>query len=61
MKIVKCDNAQLEVVKELAYAIWPSAYAEILSKEQLVYMLDRFYNLEALQQQVENGQQFYSW
>ena len=59
MKIVKCDNAQLEVVKQLAYAIWPSAYAEILSQEQLTYMLDRFYNLEALQQQVENGQQFY--
>ena len=59
MKIVKCDNAQLEVVKQLAYAIWPSAYAEILSQEQLTYMLDRFYNLEALLNQAESGQQFY--
>lgn len=59
MKIVKCDYTQLEVIKELAYAIWPYAYAEILSKEQLVYMLDRFYNPEALLKQAENGQQFY--
>lgn len=59
MRIVKCDRNQLEVVKDLAYAIWPSAYAEILSKEQLTYMLERFYNLEALQLQAENGQQFY--
>lgn len=59
MKIVKCDYTQLEVIKELAYAIWPSAYAEILSKAQLVYMLGRFYNLNALQQQAQNGQQFY--
>jgi ribosomal protein S18 acetylase RimI-like enzyme len=59
MKIVKCDGNLLEVVKKLAYAIWPSAYAEILSKEQLTYMLERFYNLEALQLQAENGQQFY--
>ena len=45
MKIVKCDGNLLEVVKKLADVIWPSAYAEILSKEQLTYMLERFYNL----------------
>ena len=59
MEIVKCDGNLLEMLKKLAYAIWPSAYAEILSKEQLTYMLERFYNLEALQLQAMNGQQFY--
>ena len=59
MKIVKGDGNLLEVVKKLADVIWPSAYAEILSKEQLTYMLERFYNLEALQLQAMNGQQFY--
>ena len=59
MKIVKCDGNLLEVVKKLADVIWPSAYVEILSKEQLTYMLERFYNLEALQLQAMNGQQFY--
>ncbi|MFD2910107.1 GNAT family N-acetyltransferase [Flavobacterium ardleyense] len=59
MEIIKCNRAQLEVVKELAYAIWPTAYGEILSKEQLTYMLERFYNLDTLQLQAEKGQQFY--
>jgi ribosomal protein S18 acetylase RimI-like enzyme len=59
MKIVKCDTTELEEVKKLAYLIWPTAYGEILSKDQLSYMLERFYNLEALQQQDTNGQQFY--
>ena len=53
------SNEQLQIVADLAKRIWPVAYAAILSKEQLHYMLDRFYNLEALQKQLENGQVFY--
>jgi ribosomal protein S18 acetylase RimI-like enzyme len=53
------SNEQLQIVADLAKRIWPVAYATILSNEQLHYMLDRFYNLEALQKQLENGQVFY--
>jgi diamine N-acetyltransferase len=53
------SNEQLQIVADLAKRIWPVAYATILSKEQLHYMLDRFYNLEALQKQLESGQVFY--
>jgi len=53
------SNDQLQIVANLAKEIWPIAYANILSKEQLHYMLDRFYNLEALQKQVESGHVFY--
>jgi ribosomal protein S18 acetylase RimI-like enzyme len=60
MQILKVTTKeQLQVVADLASAIWPVAYAAILSKEQLHYMLDKFYNLEALQKQLENGQVFY--
>ena len=60
MQILKVTTKeQLQVVADLASAIWPVAYATILSKEQLHYMLDKFYNLEALQKQLENGQVFY--
>ena len=59
MQILKVTTKeQLQVVADLASAIWPVAYATILSKEQLHYMLDKFYNLEALQKQLENGQVF---
>lgn len=53
MKIIEANKSQLPIIAELAYAIWPSAYGEILSKEQLTYMLDKFYSLEALSQQLE--------
>jgi len=60
MQVIQVNTKeQLQVVADLASAIWPVAYAAILSKEQLHYMLDKFYNLEALQKQLENGHVFY--
>ena len=53
MKILEANTSQLPIIAELAYAIWPFAYGEILSKEQLTYMLDKFYSLEALTEQLE--------
>lgn len=53
MKIIQANKSQLPIIAELAYAIWPSAYGAILSKEQLTYMLDKFYSLEALTEQLE--------
>lgn len=53
MKILEANTSQLPIIAELAYAIWPFAYGEILSKEQLMYMLAKFYSLEALTEQLE--------
>ncbi len=52
----KINKTQLPIIKDLAYAIWPSAYGEILSSEQLNYILDYFYSLESLETQVDKGQ-----
>jgi len=54
----KINKTQLPIVKDLAYAIWPSAYREILSTEQLNYMLDNFYSVENLENQMDKGQVF---
>ena len=53
MKITVVTQDQLPIIKDLAYAIWPDAYGEILSKEQLDYMLKLIYNVCSLQQQLE--------
>ena len=53
MKIIQATKSQLSIVRDLAYKIWPSAYGEILSEAQLTYMLDKFYSLEALTDQLE--------
>ncbi|WP_317165221.1 GNAT family N-acetyltransferase [Flavobacterium difficile] len=54
----KINKTQLPIIKDLAYAIWPSTYGEILSIEQLNYMLDNFYSIENLSNQMDNGQVF---
>ncbi|MFC4739618.1 GNAT family N-acetyltransferase [Flavobacterium ponti] len=53
MIIIKATKSQLSIVRDLAYKIWPTAYGEILSEAQLNYMLDKFYSLESLTEQME--------
>ncbi len=47
IRILKRD--ELEIVKDLAYRIWPITYGEIISKEQMNYMLNWMYSLETLE------------
>lgn len=49
---------QLEIVRSLAYTIWPDTYGAILSEQQLDYMLDKIYAISSLQEQQQNGQHF---
>ena len=59
MKIVLCKIEQLNVVIDLTKKIWPVAYGEILSKSQLDYMIDKFYNEPALRELIQKGHVFY--
>lgn len=58
MTISIAQKSQLLIIKELAYIIWPDAYGEILSKEQLDYMLDLIYDIESLEKQVDKNHVF---
>jgi ribosomal protein S18 acetylase RimI-like enzyme len=58
MKMMVCNREQLSIVRNLSYAIWPSTYREILSSEQLDYMLHNFYSIANLERQMDNGQVF---
>ena len=58
MDLEKINKTQLAIVKDLAFAIWPSTYGEILSSEQLNYMLENFYSINNLSNQMDNGQIF---
>jgi ribosomal protein S18 acetylase RimI-like enzyme len=59
MKIVLCKIEQLNVVIDLTKKIWPVAYGEILSKAQLDYMIDKFYNEPALRELIQKEHIFY--
>lgn len=51
IRLAKHDD--ILIIQTLAYEIWPAAYKEILSKEQLDFMLHLIYNPEALAKQMD--------
>jgi ribosomal protein S18 acetylase RimI-like enzyme len=59
MILVEANTNHLEIIDALARQIWPVAYKDILSAEQLQYMLDKFYSKEALSEQMKSNQVFY--
>jgi len=59
MKLTALKIEQLPIVIDLTKKIWPVAYGEILSKAQLDYMIDKFYNEPALRELIQKGHVFY--
>jgi GNAT superfamily N-acetyltransferase len=51
--------AEMSQVQALAHKIWPVAYKEILSQEQLDYMLNWMYSIESLSQQIDEGHHYF--
>lgn len=58
MTISVVSKNQLPIVRDLAYQIWPNAYGEILSNEQLEYMLNLIYNIDSLEKQIDKSHTF---
>ena len=53
IKIIKASQDDLLTIQDLAKKIWPFAYGEILSVDQLEYMLEKFYSVDSLTAQME--------
>jgi GNAT superfamily N-acetyltransferase len=49
----------IKTIQEITNITWPITYGEILSKEQLDYMLDLIYSDEALRKQMANNEQLF--
>ena len=59
IKIHEAQLPDLEIIQELAYEIWPLYYTNIISMDQIEYMLGILYNVDALKDQMEKGQRFF--
>ena len=59
MKLVKANSEHIPIIIDLTKKIWPVAYGEILSKAQLDYMIEKFYNETALRELIQKGHVFY--
>lgn len=57
IRILKLN--ELETVKDLAYQIWPLTYGEIISQEQMNYMLNWMYSLETLEANFKNNHTYF--
>lgn len=50
--ITQATVTEIPLVQTIAYQTWPATFGEILSPEQIQYMLDIMYSTEALHQQM---------
>lgn len=58
MDIRKLSHEELFKVQSIAHRTWPTTFANILSPEQIEYMLSWMYSLEMLESQFEKGHTF---
>lgn len=56
--VQKAYASFIPTIKQLAHICWQATYKEILSEEQIDYMLHLFYDESSLQKQMNDGHQF---
>ena len=54
----KAKEEDLLTIRSLAEQTWPTAYSDIISQEQIVFMLDKMYNQGELLGQLRDGHTF---
>jgi N-acetylglutamate synthase-like GNAT family acetyltransferase len=59
MEITPATENDIPTIQQIAYETWPTTYGEILSAEQLKYMLDMMYSHETLSKQMQEGHCFF--
>ncbi len=59
LQIIRAEHGDVGVIQQLAHKIWWAHYPEIIGEQQVEYMLERFYSLDALAKQMAEGQVFY--
>lgn len=57
--ILSIPETAFPIVNDIAEQTWAVAYKDILSPEQIRYMLDQFYNFETLKARADKGNLFY--
>lgn len=56
--IREATENDIPLIHDLAHKVWPNTYCDILSSEQMDYMLEQIYSLASLQKQVAQGHNF---
>jgi ribosomal protein S18 acetylase RimI-like enzyme len=56
--IKKATIADIPLIRQLTFKVWPQTYATILSPQQIDYMLELMYSESSLKKQMVDGCQF---
>lgn len=59
MKLIKATEENIPLIQDLAKRSWENAYAEILSKEQMEYMLDTMYSADEISSHLKSNNYHY--
>jgi ribosomal protein S18 acetylase RimI-like enzyme len=59
MDIRLATEIELPILESLAREIWPHTYSDIITKEQMDFMLNWMYSKETLSKQLKAGHEFY--
>ena len=60
MEIIKAKSPEhVEVLEKMAAEIWRQYYVPIIGIAQVEYMLGKFQSIEAIQNQIDGGQEYY--
>ncbi|MBS1573785.1 MAG: GNAT family N-acetyltransferase [Bacteroidetes bacterium] len=57
-KIRYATTADIPLIREMTFKVWPQTYAGILTQEQIDYMLVLMYSTESLERQMKEGSRF---
>ncbi|MFI5131892.1 MAG: GNAT family N-acetyltransferase [Chitinophagales bacterium] len=56
--IKKADIIDIPLIRQLTFEVWPQTYANILTRQQIDYMLEMMYSEASLKKQIAEGSQF---
>ena len=59
IRILQANVSDVGTIERIARQTWPETFENILSAEQIEYMLDRMYRPESLQDQMQRGHIFH--
>lgn len=58
LSIRNASMADIPLIRELTFKVWPQTYSAIITKEQIDFMLEMMYSEASLTDQMNNGNQF---
>jgi GNAT superfamily N-acetyltransferase len=57
--ISEANSSDFNTIREIAFTTWPDTYGAIISKEQLDYMLEKFYSDATLNDNLNNKNHYF--